>query len=197
MQGCRWCTEKLIDDNGLLSVNIPSNIAGGYYLVRPELLALHQADKNPPDPQFYIGCAQIFLQSLSNTLPTNTVSIPGYIHAGDPSTLFNIYEPKWPYPMPGPAVYPSSSLSHNPSEADVGPKTQTEGLAPLNCILNNANWCGIELDDYTTETGCWNVSPGILELKNKQNSCANSCAGEQSMLEPSNRLLQLCTSNRR
>lgn len=31
------CTEKLIKNNGLFSVKIPSDLAGGYYLVRPEL----------------------------------------------------------------------------------------------------------------------------------------------------------------
>lgn len=38
-------------------------------------------------------------------------------------------------------------------------KTQTIGLKPLNCVLENANWCGIELDSYYTRDGCLNVSP--------------------------------------
>ena len=57
----QWCTETLITNNGLLSVTVPSDLTGGYYIVRSELLALHQADKMPPNPQFYVGCAQIFL----------------------------------------------------------------------------------------------------------------------------------------
>jgi hypothetical protein len=36
--------------------------------------------------------------------------------------------------------------------------TQTLGLLPQNVVLTNANWWGIELDSYSTEDGCWNVS---------------------------------------
>ena len=36
----KWCTENLIPNNGHLTVEIPSDLEAGYYLVRPELLAL-------------------------------------------------------------------------------------------------------------------------------------------------------------
>jgi hypothetical protein len=134
------CTEKLIQNNGFLSVDIPNDIAGGYYLVRPELLALHQADKSPPNPQFYIGCAQIFLQSTGTAVPEDTVSIPGYVHAGDASVDFNIYTPQWPYPMPGPAPYEnSSSIIDDAKFVDSSSGVQTEGLVPDGCVLSNAN----------------------------------------------------------
>ena len=134
------CTEKLIQNNGLLSVNIPNDIAGGYYLVRPELLALQQADKSPPNPQFYIGCVQIFLRSTGTAVPNDTVSIPGYVQAGDPSVDFNIYTPQWPYPMPGPAPYEgSSSISINTRAIDSSSEAQKEGLVPDGCVLSNAN----------------------------------------------------------
>jgi hypothetical protein len=134
------CTENLIQNNGLLSVNIPNDIAGGYYLVRPELLALHQADKSPPNPQFYIGCAQIFLQSTGTAVLENTVSIPGYVHAGDASVNFNIYTPQWPYPMPGPASYEgSSSIKDNAKVVGTSSEVQEEGLVPDGCVLSNAN----------------------------------------------------------
>jgi hypothetical protein len=121
-------------------VNIPNDIAGGYYLVRPELLALHQADKSPPNPQFYIGCAQIFLQSTGTAVPENTVSIPGYVHAGDASVDFNIYTPQWPYPMPGPASYESSSSNKdNAKFVGTSSEVQEEGLVPDGCVLSNAN----------------------------------------------------------
>ncbi len=133
------CTEKLIQNKGLLSVEIPSDIAGGYYLVRPELLALHQADKSPSNPQFYVGCAQIFLRSNATAVPEDTVSIPGYVHAGDASVNFNIYTPKWPYPMPGPAPYEgSSSITGNAKVVDSS-EVQTVGLVPVGCVLSNAN----------------------------------------------------------
>jgi hypothetical protein len=150
----QWCTEKLIKNKGMLSVEIPENLAGGYYLVRPELLALHQADKNPPNPQFYVGCAQIFLNSTATSQPQNTVKIPGYVGITNPAVLFNIYIPKWPYPALGPDVYNDGSTS-----IEVKPvEKQTEGVLPPNAILENANWWAIELDSYSDSHGCTNVS---------------------------------------
>lgn len=149
----------MISNNGLLSVQLPSDLAGGYYLVRPELLALHQADKTPPNPQFYVGCAQVFVQSSGTAVPSETVSIPGYVNITDPSVLFNIYNPAWPYPMSGPAAYVPRKVADPQSKLrEDAAKVQTEGLISKDCILENANWCGLELDSYTDEAGCWNVS---------------------------------------
>jgi hypothetical protein len=146
----------LIDNNGLFSVNIPADLAGGSYLIRPELLSLHEADKTPNQPQFYTGCAQVFLASSGTSVPANTVSIPGYVKSTDASVNFSVYSPVWPYSMPGPAVYTSGSSTAGIVAASSA--VQTEGLEPANCVLENANWSGIELNSYTTETGCWNVS---------------------------------------
>lgn len=155
-----WCTEKLIKAGGLLSVNIPTDLAGGYYLVRPELLSLHQAfadDNNPTSqPQFYTGCAQIFLDSTATGTPTNTVSIPGYVKPDDPAATFNIYyNQKFPYPQLGPPVSnitTSNSRVRVKSRAPLGP--QADGLKPENCVDENGNWCGIELDPYDSLDGC-------------------------------------------
>ena len=141
----KWCTEKLIQNDGLLSVDIPSDLAGGYYLVRPELLALHQADKTPPNPQFYVGCAQIFLDSMAVSMPQNTVCIPGHVNMSDPAVIFNIYTPKWPYPTVGPKPYTSGS---SPSTQVESVLNQTMGLLPPDVVLTNANWWGIELNSY-------------------------------------------------
>ena len=157
----KWCTEKIIDTNGYLSVKLPGDIAGGYYLVRTELLALQQADKTPADPQFYIGCAQVFLESQGTNMPSNTVSIPGYINmdTNKAALTFNIYnEPMaLPYPMFGPPVF-GSSMKRDIKLEQRTPPAQTQGLPPANCVLENVNWCGIEQASYSTEDGCWAAS---------------------------------------
>ncbi|TIA45828.1 glycoside hydrolase family 61 protein [Aureobasidium pullulans] len=155
----KWCTEKLIDNNGHLSVKVPEGLQGGYYLIRPELLALHNADKG--DPQFYAGCAQVWLNSDGAQLPQSTVSIPGYVDYNQPATSFNIWNEKMalPYPMPGPSVYtPSSSAKVGNQKLRVSQQKQTEGLAPSNSIITNGNWNGIELAKYNDQEGCWNAS---------------------------------------
>lgn len=157
----KWCTEKLIANNGLLSVTIPADLEGGNYLVRPELLALHNAVNNPPDPQFYVGCAQIFLQSNGTACPNQTVSIPSdeYVNYNMSSMRFNIWVNPLalPYQEFGPPIYKAGngSATHAPYPAN---QTQTKGLKPANAILQVANWIGTELPDYNTADACWNVS---------------------------------------
>ncbi|KAI1133611.1 family 61 glycoside hydrolase [Nemania abortiva] len=154
----KWCTEKLIDNNGLLSFEIPEGLPAGYWLFRPELLALHEADKG--DPQFYVGCAQVFVQS-SNTaalkIPADrSVSIPGHVHANDAGLTFNIYTPSFPYLLPGPKVFavPPPSKGEVDTTGPSVPK-QTQGVIPSKYIVKNANWIGVEVPDYGDEKGCW------------------------------------------
>ena len=66
-----WCTNKMVANHGHLSAIIPEDLAQGYYLVRPELLALHQANQNPPIPvSFILDCS---LKLVSNTMKSNSM----------------------------------------------------------------------------------------------------------------------------
>ncbi|KAF1846690.1 lytic polysaccharide monooxygenase [Cucurbitaria berberidis CBS 394.84] len=151
----RWCTDEIIDNKGLLSINLPKGLEGGYYLARPEILALHAA--NNGDPQFYTGCAQIFLESTGNLVPESTVSIPGHVQNNQPSTNFDIYNTdNAKYTVPGPAV---AKLTAKGTQSGSDALTsQTEGQKPDGCLVENANWCGHEVPSYTDETGCWAAS---------------------------------------
>ena len=155
----KWCTEQLESTNGHLAAQIPKDLAPGYYLVRPELLALHQADKNPPDPQFYVGCAQIFLSSQGASKPKNTVSIPGYVDIKTtPAMTYNVWKQPLPLPFPqfGPPVYSSSAVKMR--RGTNSKEVQTIGLKPDDCVISNANWCGVMPPNYTNQDGCWAVS---------------------------------------
>lgn len=147
----RWCTDEIIDNNGLFSVNLPKGLEGGYYLARPEILALHAA--NSGDPQFYTGCAQIFLESTGSLVPESTVSIPGYVAYGQPATSFDIYNTdNAKYTVPGPPV---AKLTSGAASGASTQSSQSEGLKPEGCLVENANWCGVEVSSYSTEAGCW------------------------------------------
>ena len=157
----QWCTEKYILPHGHFTVPIPGDLAGGYYLVRPELLALHQADKDPHDPQFYVGCAQIFLESSGSSVPKDTVSIPGYVDMSKPAMTYNIWTKplSLPFPSFGPSVYTGSSKR---SVEERGTQTQTIGN-PSVCEFQNNNFCGHKLAHYTDEASCYAVcSPSMI-----------------------------------
>ncbi|OAA33959.1 Glycoside hydrolase, family 61 [Metarhizium rileyi] len=149
-----WCVDRLIDRKGLLSVHLPAGLPAGYYLARPEILALHNAASG--DPQFYTGCAQIYvLQGPEGALriPDGLgVSIPGHVSADTPGLKFNLYgkAPPVKYPIPGPRVYmpPARPLATN----QVG---HVRGSVPKDCLIKNANWCAKAVPAYSTEAGCW------------------------------------------
>jgi hypothetical protein len=164
----RWCTDEIIDNNGLLSVNLPKGLEGGSYLARPEILALHAASSG--DPQFYTGCAQVFLESSGNLGPASTVSIPGYVKYGEPSTSFNIYNSDLgTYQVPGPEVAKLVAKS----DASTASQSQTEGLKPEGCLVENGNWCGKEVSSYSDESGCWAASE---ECWDQGQTCWDSAA---------------------
>ncbi|KAG9121400.1 hypothetical protein FRC07_002663 [Ceratobasidium sp. 392] len=128
--------------NGLLMANlkwettIPANLKAGYYFIRWETLALHQANT----PQFYPECAQLQVTGSGTAYPTSEylVSIPGAWTASDPGVNINIYsdaaKTQTTYPIPGPRVYPgfggsgtnpSNPVTSNPATTTSKPTTTT------------------------------------------------------------------------
>lgn len=152
----KWCVDTLVDNGGLLSVNLPAGLPSGYYLARPELLALHNAPSG--DPQFYHNCAQIFIESGpegSLDIPSEyEVSIPGHVKADDPGLNFNLYnnDDAANYIIPGPPVFVPTSSGSSSSDTK---RTLEAGAIPDNCILKNGNWCAKPIAAYSDVTTCW------------------------------------------
>lgn len=150
-----WCVDRLIAAKGLLSVELPTGLPAGYYLVRPEIIALHHAYRG--SPEFYTSCAQIYIRDGAQGelhIPKDyEATIPGHINAKTPGVDFDIYkEPMAPYEMPGPKVYvPTVSKAR----IVAGKSRQQVGVIPQDCILKNANWCGKAIAPYSGEDACW------------------------------------------
>ncbi|KAF3768607.1 family 61 glycoside hydrolase [Cryphonectria parasitica EP155] len=68
---------------------IPTNLAPGNYLIRHELLAIHQANT----PQFYPECAQLVVTGSGTAAAPSSFlySIPAYASATDPGIDIDIY----------------------------------------------------------------------------------------------------------
>ncbi|KAK4040241.1 glycoside hydrolase [Parachaetomium inaequale] len=174
----KWATEKLIDNNGLLSINLPSALPTGYYLARHEIITLQNVTNDKVDAQFYVGCAQLYVEGASSggTIPSDkTVSIPGHItDPADPGLTFNVYTgDASTYQVAGPKVFfPTSSSANNKArQQQTGSKKQADDLVPATCLLKNANWCAAAVPVYTDEAGCW---AGAEDCYRQLDECYNS-----------------------
>ncbi|KAI4517493.1 glycoside hydrolase family 61 protein [Schizophyllum commune Loenen D] len=108
-----WAVDRLISAGGKHSVIIP-DVPAGDYLLRAEIVALHEADvaysQNPiRGAQNYPSCTQITVTSNgSDALPAG-VKFPGAYTDSTPGIIFNIWPPNAQdpatYQVPGPAVW--------------------------------------------------------------------------------------------
>lgn len=98
-----WGT-AIILKNLKWSSRIPANLYPGNYLIRHELLALHQSNT----PQFYAECAQIVVSGSGTAYPPSDyrLTIPVYAPQSDPGVTVDIYMGgKTTYTPPGGRVW--------------------------------------------------------------------------------------------
>jgi hypothetical protein len=84
LTGTSWGT-AVVYANLKWTSNIPATLKPGNYLIRHELLALHQADA----PQWYPECAQLTVTGSGTATPPSSylTAIPAYASASDPGVL--------------------------------------------------------------------------------------------------------------
>jgi len=100
-----WDIAQLVGGNKQWTSTIPQGLAPGNYLIRHELIALHQANA----PQFYPECAQIVVGGSGTAQPDASykAAIPGYCKDSDSNIRVPINSRTIPqtYVVPGPPVY--------------------------------------------------------------------------------------------
>jgi hypothetical protein len=92
--------------------------------------------------------------------PKNTVSIPGYVKAKDPGVLYDWWTKKGAgYVIPGPEPYiKTNSGGGQPQKVPFYSSKYPE------CLVKNANWCGVSPPPYHNEATCWKVSTTLFFL---------------------------------
>lgn len=99
-----WAADQLRSAGGAWSINIPSSIKAGNYVLRNEIIALHSA-YSVGAAQLYPQCANIQITGGGTATPVGVVGTSLY-NESDPGVHYNIYndESKPVYPMPGPPL---------------------------------------------------------------------------------------------
>jgi len=98
--------QALVKAGGTANVTIPSNIKPGNYLMRHELIAIHNG-QTMGGAEFYPSCTQLNIGGSGTGVPSNSelVSFPGAYQDSDPGIFDqNAYDPSAAYTFPGPPV---------------------------------------------------------------------------------------------
>ncbi|ORX73236.1 hypothetical protein DL89DRAFT_265373 [Linderina pennispora] len=115
----KWCAQKVIDNHGKIDIKLPADIKAGDYLLRTEIIALHNAaDIN--GAQYYPNCAQLRVTDGGSSTPKG-YAIPGVYKKTDPGIHFDLKTPFTSYPIPGPPLYQGSSQTMPAGSSDSGP----------------------------------------------------------------------------
>jgi cellulase len=132
-----WAVDEMISNNGWHYFTMPSCIAPGQYLMRVELLALHNA-YSAGGAQFYMECAQIEVTGSGTNTGSNFVSFPGAYPSNDPGIVLSIYDSSGKptnggraYPVPGPDPITCSG-GDNGGGTNPTPTTTTAQATPTN-----------------------------------------------------------------
>ena len=114
-----WGSDKLREANNTWTVTIPSTIAKGDYVLRHEIIALHEARAGGGGAQNYPHCVNLEVTgSGTDSLPTGTLGTKLYKRT-DPGIQVDIYKPI-KYQMPGPALYKGGSSEASGTMTDSG-----------------------------------------------------------------------------
>ncbi|KAI9503876.1 glycoside hydrolase, partial [Coemansia spiralis] len=104
-----WCVNTLIANKGKLEVTIPRDIAPGNYLLRTEVIALHEANRvygadESAGAELFPNCAQLAVYGTGTVHPSG-VNIPGIYDKTQPGLHYDLWGDSTTYEIPGPTLY--------------------------------------------------------------------------------------------
>jgi hypothetical protein len=99
----RWASDDLMAANNTWTVNIPSDIAAGNYVLRHEIIALHNAMRDN-GAQAYPQCINLKVIGDGTATPKG-ISATQFYKPTDPGILVDIFSNLRAYTIPGPSLY--------------------------------------------------------------------------------------------
>jgi cellulase len=103
-----WVTDTMIANNNTWTVQIPSDIATGNYVLRHEIIALHAAGQ-ANGAQDYPQCINLAITGTGTAKPAGVLGTNLY-KATDPGIKFDLYGSFSTYTIPGPALYTGAAV---------------------------------------------------------------------------------------
>ncbi|CAI6338396.1 unnamed protein product [Periconia digitata] len=163
----KWSTTSNIAKNfGHMNVRVPQDLKAGFYLIRAEMIGLHEGDasflKNPRrGAQFYPDCVQIEVTGEGSVELPEGVSFPGAYDYSDPGIVYDVYcstETKTrstgpcttTYEIPGPSVW--SGAWAETTAVSVSPVTDSSTASTWSTWIQNSIVTSATYTDRKTVT---------------------------------------------
>jgi cellulase len=130
--GGKWAVDKLLAGSytgkkGQHTMKMPA-LAPGEYILRPEILALHEGNRQG-GAQFYMECVHVKVGGSGSLALPAGVSFPGAYKATDPGVLFNIYGSFTSYPGVGPKLWNGAASAGSAPVTTAKPAATTTAAA--------------------------------------------------------------------
>lgn len=133
-----YAANKLIDDGNKWTVQIPSYVAPGNYILRHEIIALMGA-KDLNHAQHYPQCINIKVTGNGNDPLASGVRAKDFYNAADPGIQVMIYI-DLDYKIPGPPLYkPNGAAPKADAKVDAKPVGSSASTSPENVASSTAD----------------------------------------------------------
>ena len=117
----RWATDAFWDNGNVASVTVPM-VKSGFWLMRFEIIALHQASSD--GAQLYPYCINLDVTGDGTLDPPGILGTELY-SPDDEGLSVNIYVPLGTYPMVGPPLFDGAASGSSALEASPGSSNST------------------------------------------------------------------------
>lgn len=124
-----WAVDDLIAAKGKWTFTMPESLASGQYMIRQEIIGLHEADTCNAEAgsrgaQVYPSCVQFEVTGTGSATPGSGYDFNEGYSCDEPGIFFNLYGDFDSYTVPGPAV--DSGLSGAGSGSSDGGEEEGE-----------------------------------------------------------------------
>jgi cellulase len=178
----KWGVDRFIANKGAITITLP-DLADGTYLIRPEIIALHEANSRG-GAQFYNRCGQIKIKGGSKSLPRTGTDLTKAYLATDPGVLCNIYYGLKSYQIPGPPVWDGAGSSTSPAAgtkpaaSDSAAPTRTASVSKTRVSTTAKTGTTTSVSVIPTKTASVSKTPTPTAVKSDAapSSCSESSA---------------------
>lgn len=144
-----WAVDDLIAAGGKKDITLPANLAPGQYVIRQEIIALHEADTcyataGSRGAQFYPSCVQFEISGSGTATPDEAFNFNDNYSCELPGVLFNLYGSFDSYTIPGPTAEAtlgggsSSSSSGSTGSSSSGSSSGSSASSSATAVANPA-----------------------------------------------------------